>query len=219
MKNLLLGAIVALGLTAFAGTSLANDGSGSTPVQFSVWPGVTNWPDSYNVDGVKLDVPFGWNDSGTNQKVNGFEFGFFSQSRNVNGLQLTMLNLSNYGGEGAQIAFLNFGDGFKGAQISAGANWMSKSSGFQLGTLNAADANCKAVQVGAVNVSSINAKGAQIGVINSGSNYEGFQVGVLNIMDDEDVPGRKPSKGFQFGLINYMNDGFLPICILFNYSF
>lgn len=219
MKKLLLGAVVALGLTAFAGTSFANDGSGYTPVQFSVWPGVTNWPDSYNVEGVKLDVPFGWNDSGSNQLVNGLEFGFFSQSSNVNGLQLTMLNLNNYRGSGAQISIVNFGDGFTGAQISAFTNWMSKSKGFQLGSLNVADANCKAVQVGGVNVSSINAEGAQIGIFNSGSNFKGFQVGVLNIMDDLDVPGREPSKGFQFGLVNYISDGFLPICILFNYSF
>ncbi len=220
MKKLLLGAVIALGLTAFAGTSFAvNDGNGYTPVQFSVWPGVTNWPNSYNVEGVKFGVPFAWNDGGINQQVDGVEMAFYSESRNVNGLQLTMLSMNNYNGSGAQISCLNFGDGFQGAQISVFTNWMSKSKGFQLGGLNAADANCEAVQVGGVNVSSINAKGVQAGLINSGSNFEGFQLGVLNIIDDEDVPGRKPSKGLQIGAINWMTNGFLPIMILFNYGF
>ncbi|HBM15353.1 MAG TPA: hypothetical protein DD381_03270 [Lentisphaeria bacterium] len=218
MKKLLLGAIVALGLTTFITTSnAANEGAGWTPIQFSVWPGVTNWPDSYNVDGVKFGVPFSWNDSGTNQVVNGFELALASQSRNVNGLQIAILIYNNYRGSGVQLAYLNWGDNYGGVQIGA-ANWFSKSAGVQIGVLNAADANCNAYQFAAVNVNTINGKGAQFGAINSSSNFDGFQLGVLNIDDDLNVPGRAASKALQIGLINYMSDGFIPFMILFNFS-
>ena len=218
MKKLLLGAIVALGLTTFIATSYAaNDGDGWTPIQFSTWYGVNNWPDSYNVNGLKLGL-LTWNDSGSNQQVNGLELAFVSMSRNVNGVQLTGMALMNYGGSGLQLApFINFGDGYTGLQIS-GMNWFSKSSGVQLGVLNAADANCNAYQFSVVNVNTINGEGAQVGIINSGSNFDGFQLGVLNIVDDLNVPGREASKALQIGLFNYMPNGFIPFMILFNFS-
>jgi len=218
MKKLLLGAIVALGLTTFITTSnAANTGTGWTPIQFSVWPGMTNWPDSYNVDGVKFGVPFSWNDSGNNQVVNGLELALASASKNVNGLQVALLTYNNYYGSGVQLSYLNWGDAYSGLQLGA-ANWFSKSGGVQIGALNAADANCNSYQLAAVNVNTINGKGAQVGVFNSGSNFNGFQFGVLNIIDDLNIPGRAASKGLQIGLFNYMSDGFIPFMILFNFS-
>jgi hypothetical protein len=217
MRRLLL-SIIAVTLTATAGSVFANTGDDWTPVQLSFMPGAKNWPSKNNVNGVKIGLPIGSMDGGLNQKVNGVELGFVSMSQNVGGVQLSLMNIDTKNCAGLQMSGASVATEFKGAQIS-GYNELNRGGGAQVGLVNVGAAN-KGFATGVVNYHERNSSGVQLGAINSTQNYSGIQIGAFNFNDDEAVPetGRQKSSVIQFGAINYMENGFLPVFILFNFS-
>ena len=145
-----------------------------------------------NVYGMKLGLPL----SGGEGSVSGVEFSLFGSSTyNVYGLQFATLASAAKYVEGFQFAALTC--------IS------KKLDGFQLSVVNVIK-DLYGVQLGAYNVVTNDANGAQIGAFNVAGAADGTQVGVINIAT---------KCGFQVGLINVIEDGWLPFCILFNYSF
>lgn len=64
------------------------------------------------------------------------------------------------------------------------------------------------VQLGVVNLIDGNLKGAQLGMFNSAEEGD-IQLGLINCSE---------KKGFQLGFINIIKNGWLPFCLLINYS-
>ena len=127
-------------------TQVASTPSMSTPVRFSFWPDVWQWPKNANVYGWSLGFPDSY--STGNVYVAGLDMALFRSSSNVKGLQIA---LGNIGGksDGVQIGIANMYNNFNGVQIG----------------LYDESKNSAGVQIGAVN-RSISSKNLQIGVVN-----------------------------------------------------
>lgn len=212
MKKLLLG-ISLLMFFGFASESVLASGLWGFdhfPIQFSVWPGVRNWPSVRHVDGIRLGVPYAGNEVGNylygldlaiisqSNAVYGLQLAAVTKSQNVNGLQLAWANIFGKENNGVQLAFFNM-------------NENSVSCQFGVGNIN--NRNDTGVQVGVFNVQGTNAKGAQVGGLNTSVNFIGCQLGVINVIGE-----KENTNAFQLGVINYLENGFLPIFPLFNFS-
>ena len=182
-----------------------------TPVQFSCFEGVKNFPNSTEVNGVKIGIPFSANYWGPSQIVNGLEVGLFTETFNSTGLQFAVININTTQCTGMQLAGANISQRFKGFQLAV-YNEIMDSTGVQLGFTNTAKYNSKAIQIGGINNAADKTDGVQIGAINTSYAFKGVQIGVIN------TSFRKSSDSLQFGLINFMEDGFLPVFPFFNFK-
>ena len=70
-----------------------------------------------------------------------------------------------------------------------------------------------------------NSEGLQLGIGNAADNFAGMQAGIFNgALNDSSffqfgvVNHSRKSSGFQIGLLNFMDNGIFPVFILFNYS-
>jgi hypothetical protein len=114
----------------------------------------------------------------------------------VDGIKLGLPICSGYGSvEGMELSlFCSATDKISGLQWAfIGVTACKELNGTQLGLLNAVAGD---------------AKGGQIGMINIAGRLAGIQLGIVNSV----------KHGLQFGLININEDGWLPVCILFNFS-
>jgi hypothetical protein len=183
-----------------------------TPIQFSVFEGVKNFPNSSKVDGVKIGIPFSANYWGLSQEVNGLEFGIFTQTNNSNGLQLACVNIDTSNCSGMQLAGANISRTFAGFQTGIYNEVTKQSEAVQLGGVNTAKFNSSSFQIGAINNNADNSDGTQVGILNVGYGFKGVQVGIFNGALQRD------SDSFQIGLLNYMEDGFFPVFPFFNFK-
>ena len=181
-----------------------------TPVQLSFWEGVKNLPNSENVNGVKIGLPFSFNYWGMDQAVNGLEMGVFTDTNKSTGLQMSFVNINTIDCIGMQLAGVSVSQRFKGFQMGA-YNEVTQSTAAQLGFTNTSKRESSAYQVGVINNATDDTDGVQVGVFNLSYGFKGVQVGIIN------TNYRRSSNSLQIGLINYMEDGFLPIFPFFNY--
>lgn len=183
-----------------------------TPVQFSPWVGIPNWPEARYVDGIRLGTPWAHSTYGTLETLNGVEIALISQSKNVNGLQVSFINLLTENINGVQLGFFSMGYHLNAFQLGC-YNFSAMSRGVQLGVGNLGGHDSHTIQMGVANFQGENSSGAQIGISSYCDSYEGFQMGMLfNISSDAS------SDVFQIGLFNYCDNGFLPFFPFFNFS-
>jgi hypothetical protein len=182
-----------------------------TPIQFSCFDGVKNYPNSSTVNGLKLGIPFSANYWGKSQVVNGLELGIFTITNGSNGLQLAAVNIDMTDCTGMQLSGANISKKFTGFQTGI-YNEVNQSTAVQLGGVNTAKFNSSAVQVGVINNNADTSSGTQVGILNVGYGFKGVQVGLFNGSFQRD------SSSLQFGLLNYMEDGFLPVFPFFNFK-
>ena len=175
MKKLL----VLVAATAFAAASYAaeqadqgtlerDDGAQST-----VWPSVfaiCEWPDSPDVAGLRVTVPFSTRQEG----VTGFDLGLWGRCRDFEGIQLNVLRN-------------DVKDTFGGIQLGV---YNSINRGdlccVQMGVVNEAG-SFRGLQAGVINLAG-DGYGFQVGVINRAETFYGMQVGVINVIRDAEVP-------------------------------
>ena len=154
-------------VVAFAGA--AASAFDTTPLQLSIWPPrLQVVPDYIDVSGIKLNLPFGGN-----QTIVGLDAGIASTSHKTSALQVNLLNRVHEEYAGLQVGLLN---------------QTGNSSGVQIGVLmNATDSIAKGIQIGLINTS-LEMSGLQIGLINYTEFMTGFQIGVINIIRESIIP-------------------------------
>jgi len=213
MKKIILGVCLTAASLFMAVSTFAAYGAPASfsLIQFSVWPGVDNWPNAESVDGLRLGI-YNHSEEGFGYPLNGVDLGILSGSSDVNGVQLSVANLGGSNIDGVQLAWLNMNE--NGGSLQLGAyNILKSSEGVQFGLANLNDRNNWAAQFAVINYTDPKSSGFQVGAINAADRYDGFQLGLLNINSDN-----SKNKGFQIGLINWMDNGFLPLFPFFNFS-
>lgn len=119
----------------------------STPVRFSFWPDVWQWPKNANVYGWSLGLPDSY-DTG-NVYVAGLDMALFRSSSTVKGLQIAGGNIGK-NSDGIQIGVANIYETLNGVQIGL-YDESKKSAGVQLGAVNRAMSS-KNLQIGVINI-------------------------------------------------------------------
>ena len=141
----------------------------TTPFQLGIWP--SNFqivPEEINVSGLKLNLPFGGNDS-----IQGIDLGLASTSKETSALQVNILvNRAHEDFSGLQFAILN---------------QSGRSNGIILGGFNITDEAARGLEVGVIN-SAMECRGIQIGLINYTEIMTGVQIGLINIITESIIP-------------------------------
>lgn len=107
-------------------------------------------------------------------------FGGAYASRELNGVQLTMVGAYARHVRGAQIAVgFNLAHDLRGVQIASGLGYADEMHGVQLAPLNVAE-HVAGVQIGAINVAR-NVKGVQVGVVNLAEKVDGTALGLVSV--------------------------------------
>ena len=141
--------------------------------QSTIWPSVfaiCEWPDSPDVVGLRVTVPY----STRQESVTGFDIGFWGRCKDFEGLQLSLLRndvKDTFGG--AQAGFYN--------TINRGDLCC-----VQFGVINEAQ-SVRGVQFGGINVTG-DGYGFQVGLINRAETFYGMQIGLVNVIRDAEVP-------------------------------
>ena len=141
--------------------------------QSTIWPSVFaiyEWPDSPDVVGVRVTIPF----STVQEGITGVDVGLWGRCRDFEGLQ-------------ASIFRNDVKDSFGGAQVGI---YNSVNRGdlccVQFGGFNEAQ-SFRGVQFGLINVTG-DGCGFQFGLINRAETLYGLQVGLINVIRDAEVP-------------------------------
>lgn len=139
----------------------------SLPLQIAFWPPVQMVCQETNVQGLKLNLPYGDNDF-----VQGLDLGLVSGSECCNGIQINGVNWVRDLATGLQIGAVNTNGAEDGLSIGAMNTVKTKLTGMQVGVLNYAE----------------DAAGLQIGLINTAESMVGMQIGLVNVIRDSPVP-------------------------------
>ena len=140
--------ILLLGFSFLAGaTESAPEKSGATPVKFSVWPGVVQWPTGLNTYGLSFGLPASYDSPNT--YTAGLDLALGMSQSNVKGLQIAVLN-SGSKSDGVQMAVANIVDMFYGVEFGV-YNEYKNSEGLQIGVINKGTSS-KGVQIGLINM-------------------------------------------------------------------
>lgn len=162
-KRLLIALVIFFGV-------LSASAFDTTPFQIGLWP--PNWqivPQSINVSGLKLNLPFGGNEN-----ITGLDVGLASTSSCTSALQVNL--------------FVNRAhEDFSGLQLSL-INQAGNANGVMLGLLmNVTDDKARGIDIGLIN-SSLEMHGIQIGLINYTGVMTGIQIGLVNIITESILP-------------------------------
>ena len=167
-SRLLLCVCLSLGCfnVSVAGQMVANT-TPASPLQLSICPPVQLVPEDYDVTGLRLNLPYGYN-----QRVVGLDVGIYSSANLAEVIQVNVFNQVLEEGDGVQVGVVNSADSFSGLQISL-FNFISlNASGLQIGLINSAT----------------DIAGLQIGLINTSETMRGLQIGLVNVISDSRVP-------------------------------
>ncbi len=132
-------------LASFA--SLVTAASDSTPLRFSIWPGIGVWPANMNIYGLSIGLPVSFDSPDT--YVAGVDFALGHSKSNVKGLQFGVL-VTGKDSDGAQIAIANIVESFNGLEIGV-YNEFESSAGVQIGLINRGKSS-KGLQIGLINM-------------------------------------------------------------------
>lgn len=174
MKKLLVLAIAAFAAAVYADVHADKESTEREDgPQSAVWPSVfaiCEWPDSPDVVGLRLTIPFSTSQEG----ITGFDLGLWGRCRDFEGLQASLFRndvKDTFGGIQAGVYnSINRGDLFC----------------LQFGFVNEAQ-SCRGLQVGAINVTG-DGYGFQVGIVNRAETFYGVQFGVINVIRDAEVP-------------------------------
>lgn len=119
----------------------------STPVRFSFWPKVWQWPKSVNVYGLSLGLPDSYDTN--NVYVAGLDIAILRSSSDVKGLQIASGNIGK-NSDGVQVGIANMYENFNGVQIGL-YDETKDSAGVQIGAVNRATTS-KNLQIGVINM-------------------------------------------------------------------
>jgi len=174
---------------------------GTSVLQLSIMPEVQLIAPDESVCGLRLNLPYGVNES-----VTGIDLGFFSQTskdaaalqisvfgniveQNADGIQIATVNAVGNAMTGFQIGLLyNTANKFKGLSISGGANYyVEEGEGIMIAVLGNYAPVLKGLQVGLVNAPAY-ATGLQIGLVNWTKNMRGLQIGIINYIEEGALP-------------------------------
>ena len=174
MKKLLaLAVTAAFAATTYAAEQAAEAAEKEEGAQSTVWPSVfaiSEWPDSPDVVGLRLTLPF----SSRQESITGFDLGLWGRCRDFEGFQASILRndvKDTFGG--AQAGFYN--------TINRGDLCC-----VQFGVINEAQ-SVRGVQFGGINVTG-DGYGFQVGLINRAETFYGMQIGLVNVIRDAEVP-------------------------------
>ena len=174
MKKLLaLAAIAAFATMSFAAEQANQDAAVKEEgAQSTLWPSVFaiyEWPDSPDVIGLRITIPF----STCQEGITGIDFGLWGRCKDFEGVQ-------------ASIFRNDVKDTFGGIQVGL-YNSINRGDLFclQAGGFNEAQ-SFRGIQAGLVNTAGI-AQGVQVGLINRAEEMYGFQVGVINVIRDAEL--------------------------------
>lgn len=139
----------------------------SLPLQIALWPPVQTVCRETDVQGLKLNLPYGDNDF-----VQGIDLGIVSGSECFTGIQVNVVNWVRDLATGVQIGV---------------ANTDGATEGLAIGAMNTAQTRMTGMQVGALNYAE-DAAGMQIGLINIAETMVGLQIGLVNVIRDSPIP-------------------------------
>lgn len=163
MKKLLLSALVVF-LTVMSVSAFD-----TSPFQLGIWaPKFQVVPEEINVSGLRINLPYGGNNS-----VTGLDLGLAGSSNYASALQVNLI-------------FNRAQEEFAGLQASL-FNQAGCASGVSLGGFNITDDKTRGIQIGLIN-SSMETHGIQIGAINYTEHMTGVQIGIVNIITQSVIP-------------------------------
>lgn len=140
---------------------------GSFPLQLAIWYPVQALPGNYEVTGLKLNLPYGYN-----EHVVGIDAGVYGTARVMEAVQVNVMNDVIEQLTGWQVGVIN----------RSGAL-----AGLQTGVLNFVDLEASGLQIGLINRAD-DIVGVQIGIINTCEMMQGIQIGLVNIIAESSVP-------------------------------
>ena len=142
----------------------------TTPLQIGIWPPALQVvTPEINVSGLKLNLPFGGNDS-----ITGIDLGLASSSNDCSAIQIN--------------AFVNsVNNDFAGIQVGC-FNLCGNVGGLQVGLFNSTDKVTSGLQIGLLNTT-MEMNGVQVGLVNYTQFLTGFQFGLINIATESIIPG------------------------------
>jgi hypothetical protein len=172
-----------------------NVGTGTSGFQIALWSPIQIFPSTYDIYGLRLDLPFGKNNS-----LYGIDFGGY--------------NWTTSDTCGGQIGVVgNRAGNLLGVEIAAGLNWVDNEMvGCQIGLINRIDATGNGLQLGLYNAGGEDFGGMQMGAFNRVGNMRGVQIGIANACGT--------LYGVQLGLFNFVSKAnYLNFCPIVNASF
>lgn len=148
-KPTFIAAIILIGVSLLANAedTVVAQKSGSTPVKFSIWPGIAQWPTGLNTYGISFGFPASYDSPNTYDA--GLDVALSHSESNVKGLQVAVLN-NGAKSDGLQVAVANIVDFFYGVEIGV-YNEYKNSKGLQIGVINKGTSS-KGVQIGLINM-------------------------------------------------------------------
>lgn len=158
-------------------------------------------------DGAGLQVAGGVNQ--VTGDMTGFQIsGLLNSARNMDGVQLSIVNYTASSAAGFQIGLWDDAGDLIGLQLGGG-NRATDSCGGQIGLWNGS-VDARGLQLGALNLAD-SATGCQIGVINVAGSMSGLQIGLWN--------DAQRMSGVQIGLANHIGVSPVPFLPVMNVYF
>ncbi len=167
---------VALLVAGLASAQTRYEVKGSFPLQLSLFYPIQMVPASYEITGLKLNTIYGFN-----EHVVGLDLGVYGAGRVMEAIQVNLIN-----------------------------DVTEEISGWQIGAINRSG-SLSGLQTGVLNFVDLDARGLQIGLINRAADMDGLQIGLINTCD--------MLYGVQIGLVNLINDSELPFMLIINARF
>jgi hypothetical protein len=162
MKRLLIA------LVALAGTFALHAGETTvSPLQLSICPPVQLVPESIDIIGLKLNLPYGYN-----EYVSGIDLGVVGGAERCDAIQVNLFNVVPDRATGVIVGAFNLVGGAEGVHCAA---------------LNLAAEDCIGMQIGLLNTAQ-DVTGLQIGCVNRCDSLHGIQIGLANIAMDAPLP-------------------------------
>lgn len=164
----IFGLLALICFAAFPAKGNANyEIAGTFPLQLSLWYPVQVLPGRFEVTGMKLNLPYGYN-----EHIVGLDIGVYGAGRVMEAVQVNVYNDVIEQMSGLQIGLINR---------------TGSVAGLQTGLLNFNDLDVAGLQVGLINrAADIN--GVQIGLINTCEMMSGLQIGLVNVINDSGLP-------------------------------
>jgi hypothetical protein len=147
----------------------------TTAFQLSLLAPAQLFPDSFSVEGFRLDLIYG-----ANEDLKGIDMGLINNSNgNAHGLELGAVNL--------------VGKDFGGVQFGLFNEDRRNVNGVQLGLINVTRLSFEGFQAAALyNDAQEDMHGLQLGIVNHAGSLNGIQIGLLNFNDDHKELGFLP---------------------------
>jgi len=137
------------------------------PFQFAVVEQFQLISREKSITGLKLNFVYGYN-----YGITGLDLGFVSKAQYTTAMQFNLMNIVEQEGVGLQVGLFNLAQSY---------------SGMQFGVFNLCGSSFTGLQAGFLNYASI-CSGVQFGIVNNCKSMRGIQVGLINVIQDSNLP-------------------------------